>query len=1134
MLIEQDFDQLSFEINNPGVPNTIYITSDETVNKLELKITTNVPGTQFTPGQLVPINEAPGATGSILYLDLSALKLTTQEFNKIECAAQGWQWQLYAPALICLTPTTNITLGNSPGDEIKISINKLTISTAPVVANVSLNVNYFRVSPITFMDELPLTTYFSVVVQAAPGGQQNLHDHVGCELAFDPYVCNSIPGYDPVANSLSFVLKRLINSVVVPAGANTLFTLSMVHADSKPGYGALTTPQKVINDISVTHGQNASEWIITKITDKENPCWTLKPPKDKPIVGDGTKATVQFDIHDIITDFEPGPTVMTVEYKDVPGYNDGSFAILLIKVPHVSIPVFSVTPNPSYLDKDDKAHIHLQWTVKDAGTLMLHPLPGNVTGKSYYDTEIPSTTQYLFVAQGKQLASNGNVATKQLTAVVLPRINSFSADPVFTYYRSFPTKIRLDWNVDSPNKVSLVSSVTGPNPISFNPVGSVDYTIEKPQMITLEPGGVKNAQYMRSVVLSAFKIGVRTENLPDMPMTDIVSMPSGNILLGTSSTYPFVRIVDALNLKVVQSVPVTNIPRGIALSPDSKLLYVSSQNGVVTVFNVTHTANNVSLTVLTTLTGVGKKLWQIALSPSGDELYVTDGDANGGVLLVYRKTADNQFALAAKVGVQAFPMHVAVSPSGSHIFVANANSNSVTVIARHGDGNFSAVATTRVGEQPNGIAVSPNGEYVFVCNRVSATVSIISAKTFAVIASLQTATHPQQLVFSRSSDYVFVACSGGVTFIGVNQHTKQYAVMESAIGVSNGRGGYGICISPGGNQVFVSPNPQTSELNALSMTAYEKANSITGLNMQPTSAVACSDGSKVLVWRNPGILSDNPTPGVIVINPNNYATSHVLTDCNIYDLIYSSDNKLLYLIEGKDGKGIVTAKDAADYSAKGQVQGLTGKPKQLRAGTDGTLLFVSIMLEDGSNAVVIVQTSDLKIINTIRLQASSGVVFLPMAAAPDMSKIFVAQKDVVSIIEKDVAGYTLLNKTIPVGHSLDSLAMLPDGSRVIGLCNAARTVSVINTSNYGVHNIVIPEGLGNSITGLAVSPDGRNVVLSATDKSTILFLDMVNYNAIYPVATDQSPQHAAYLPNGSQIFVPCQSGVGVVKQIQAG
>jgi YVTN family beta-propeller protein len=1135
MLIEQDFDQLSCEINNPGAPNTIYITSDESVNKLVLTITTNTPGTQFTPGQLVPINEAPNASGSILYLNLSALKLTAEEFNKIECAAQGWQWKLYTPASVCLTPTTDITLGNGPGDQINININKFTIGTPPGIANLSLSVDYFRVSPITFMDSLPLTTYFSVLVQAAPGGQHNLHDHISCQLAFEPYICNSIPGYDPVANSLSFVLKRLVNSVIVPAGADTLFTLSMVYADSKPGYGALTTPQKVINDITVTHGQNASEWIITKIADKENPCWTLKPPKDKPIVGEGTKATVQFDISNIITDFEPGPTIMMVEYKNVEGYNAGSFAILLMKVPHVSIPVFSVTPNPSYLEKDDKSPIHLQWTVKDAGTLMLYPLPGNVTGKSFYDTEIPANTQYLLEARGKQLSANGNVATKQVNAIVLPRINSFSADPVFTYYKSFPTRVRLDWNVDSPNKVSLVSSVTGPNPISFNPVGSVDYDIAKPQMITLEPGGVKNPQYMRRVVLSAFKIGVRTENLPEMPMTDMVCMPNGNIIFGISGTYSYVRIIDALTLKsIAPSVPVTKIPRGIALSPDGKLLYVPSQDGVVTVFQVMQAAmNNILLTVLTTLTNVGKKLWQLALSPSGNEFYVTDGDAAGGVLLVFRKSADNQFTCVAKVGVQAFPMHVTVSPSGGHIFVSNANSNSVTAIARLGDGNFSAVATIRVGDSPHGIAVSPNGEYFFVCNHAGNTVSIISAKTFSVVGSLPTAKHPQQLVFSRSSDYVFVACSGGVTLVGLNHNTKQYVVLESAISVSNGHGGHGICMSPGGNQVFVTPNPQMSELNALSMTAYEKANSITGLNMQPTSAVACSDGSKVLVWRNPRILPENSTPGVVVINAGNYAFSHVLADCSIYDLVYSPDNKLLYVIQGKDGKGTVHAKNTVDYSDKGQLQGLTAKPLQLLVSTDGSLLFVSVVQTESSNAVAIVQTSDMTIVNTVKLQASSNVMFIPLAAMPDMSKIFAAQKDVVSIIEKDAGGYTLLNKTIAAANNLDSLTMLPDGSRVIGLCNQARTISVINTNNYSVQNIVIPESFGNNITGLAVSPDGRNVVLSATDKSAILFLDMVNYTAIYAVATDQSPQCAVYLPNGAQIFVSCQSGVSVVKQIQA-
>ena len=83
MLLEQVFPQLSFEIDNNGAPNTIYITDDPDRNKLTLTITTNTANTQFTKGALVPFNEAPGATGSILYLDLSALKLTAVRIFKI-------------------------------------------------------------------------------------------------------------------------------------------------------------------------------------------------------------------------------------------------------------------------------------------------------------------------------------------------------------------------------------------------------------------------------------------------------------------------------------------------------------------------------------------------------------------------------------------------------------------------------------------------------------------------------------------------------------------------------------------------------------------------------------------------------------------------------------------------------------------------------------------------------------------------------------------------------------------------------------------------------------------------------------------------------------------------------------------
>jgi YVTN family beta-propeller protein len=1137
MLTEQDNDQLSFEIDNPGAPNTIYITSDESVNKLVLKITTNVPGTQLTPGQLVSPGEAGDATGSILYLDLSPLQLTPEQFNKIECKADNWQTKSYPP-LICLTPTTNITLGNGPGDEIDININKLTISKAPVTSGVSMSVSYYRVPPITLIDSLEMTSYFSVVVQAAPGGHEDLHDVIECHLSAEPYICNTIPGYDAVANKLLFILKAGTKAVTVDAGADTVFTVSMVYADAAPGYGALTTPQKAIHDISVTQGQNASEWKITKDADLQNPCWRMVPPAGKPLVGTGTKSTVEFIISNIITDFKPGPTLITVEYKGINGYDAGSYSLLIRKIAHVDITEISVSPNPSYLNDKGEVKVNVHWNVSDAGTLVLYPGAVPVTGKTSAEPVIKDTTEFSLFAYGSQLGTNGNVASKPVSAIVLPKINSFKADPVYTYYKSFANTVQLAWNVASPGKVSLFSSVTGRNPVSFNAVGMVDITINKPQMITLEPDGIKNPRYMRNVVLSAFKLALRTENFTDMTLTDMVCMPLGNIMFANCIAYQLLSVINTLTFKAIMpAIKLSDYARGLVLSPDGKLLYVPLKNGTISVFQVNQTAlNNVTVTLLTTITNAAGAPKGIAVSPTGDQVYVLDGPATGnGVLVVYSKSADNQFSQIAKLWTQAAPYAIAVSPTGDYIFVTNRNSNSVSVFARGVGGAFSAVNNIFVGSNPEGIAVSPDGETVFVCNNSSKNISIISTKTLSVTDTLPIQGKPIRIAITRSSDYVFITTwESTVTLIGYNYSTDKYVVLEGGIRVSNGYGAHEVVVSPGGNQVFVSTGPNSYELNALSVNAYEKGYSIRELNMLPTSAIVRADGAKVLTWKSPRILPDAPTQGAISINAHNYEHTKILAGLTIYEMAYAPDNKLLYVIQEQNDAVTVTAKDAADYSQKGSVAGLDGVPMQIAVSSDSSLLFVSITKNGSNNAVAVVNTADLKIASSIKLQTASDVKFLPMAVTPDMSKIFVAQRDVVSIIEKGTNGYALSTRTIAVSSALNSLAALPDGSRIVGVSNESRMICVIDTEKYTVFHIEVPANYCNSLAGLAVSPDGRNIAVSAAGGATLLLIDMLNYNSIDPVATEQSPQHAVYLPDGSQIFVPCQNGISIVKQIQPG
>ncbi len=61
--------------------------------------------TTFTPGKLVPSSQAGNATGSLLYLNLSELKLSPNELGALNVALSDWSFKVFADTSeICLTP----------------------------------------------------------------------------------------------------------------------------------------------------------------------------------------------------------------------------------------------------------------------------------------------------------------------------------------------------------------------------------------------------------------------------------------------------------------------------------------------------------------------------------------------------------------------------------------------------------------------------------------------------------------------------------------------------------------------------------------------------------------------------------------------------------------------------------------------------------------------------------------------------------------------------------------------------------------------------------------------------------------------------------------------------------------------
>ena len=259
-------------------------------------------------------------------------------------------------------------------------------------------------------------------------------------------VVNSRGAKQTVENTLTLEFSRTPENVAVPAGSDTLFTISFVYgkAGDPDGYGALTDVAEA-ELITPVAGDNVNDWVATPYPDAQSPYLTLQPPEGQPIAGTGVQAVSSWHLTKIATSYQPGPTVMLIKYAGVPGYDDGVYPVVLDKLPHVVVNGVSVVPQPSYLH-DGKASVTVKWEVDYATKLTLTQnfAPKDVTGL----TSIPAvltaqSTHFTLSADGPE-ADVDNSDYGSVTAIALPVINSFGGAPTEIYAGSASHDLELD------------------------------------------------------------------------------------------------------------------------------------------------------------------------------------------------------------------------------------------------------------------------------------------------------------------------------------------------------------------------------------------------------------------------------------------------------------------------------------------------------------------------------------------------------------------------------------------------------------------------------------------------------------------------------------------------------------------
>jgi YVTN family beta-propeller protein len=230
------------------------------------------------------------------------------------------------------------------------------------------------------------------------------------------------------------------------------------------------------------------------------------------------------------------------------------------------------------------------------------------------------------------------------------------------------------------------------------------------------------------------------------------------------------------------------------VSPDSSTAYVAEygSNYVAAINATTYAVTQHGLT--------GYYVTDLALSPNGETLWVTDDQPTGYVI---RFSTSNFQPTTGFLTGTTNPFGLAISPNGTELYVASQGDNKVYIYST--DGSF--IKSIKVGTNPADIAFTPNGDVAYVTNTSSSTVSVIDVATNKIKGSpISVGEDPCGINISPSGRIVYVVNLNSVSVI------QDRAVVATVDLASYGtHTGYFAALTPDGKYLYVPMDQSDTE-----------------------------------------------------------------------------------------------------------------------------------------------------------------------------------------------------------------------------------------------------------------------------------------------------------------------------------
>jgi YVTN family beta-propeller protein len=175
---------------------------------------------------------------------------------------------------------------------------------------------------------------------------------------------------------------------------------------------------------------------------------------------------------------------------------------------------------------------------------------------------------------------------------------------------------------------------------------------------------------------------------------DVIQVNHDNASVNRISTCPFA---------LVATIPVASNPLQIEVTPDGTTALVTSYNNAVNFINLA--TNQVTFTLSTP--GIYPN--GIAITPDGQNVYITNFLPSGASLLEYSLTTHQQiFSMPAPT----YPQNLFLSPDGAQLFVTFPYANQVWVL----DTQTNTLVYTLSIQAPRGIAFNSKGTKAYIAS----------------------------------------------------------------------------------------------------------------------------------------------------------------------------------------------------------------------------------------------------------------------------------------------------------------------------------------------------------------------------------------------------------------------------------